>query len=294
MKLFEFLHSYGNTSTIIDVLRRERLLATSVECSNCRNQMKERKKNSTDGIAFVCNRSTCRSEKTIRTCSFFEGSKLSLCDCMLIIHLWCKNYTESLICDEFDFSNKTIIDWFRYCRDLCVFDFEHDMQMIGGPGTIVEIDETLAVKRKNHQGRAVRDGWLFGGIERRADGQFKCFLKLVYNRSAPLLTHLIREHVAVGTTIITDGWAAYSNLADFGYQHRVVIHEENFVSPENAEVHTQRIESTWSSLKRFIRSRGGNKGPHYLEYICEYVFRRKNSDVFEALMETIRDKYKFN
>ena len=139
-------------------------------------------------------------------------------------------------------------------------DFESDVTVIGGPGCIVEIDETLAVKRKNNTGRVLTVGWLFGGIERRDDTEFKCFMHLVYNRSEPHLTHMIRQHVAPGTTIITDGWPAYRNLGSAGYTHRVVIHEENFVSPIDQHVHTQRIESTWSSLMRFIRRHGTNKG----------------------------------
>jgi hypothetical protein len=95
-------------------------------------------------------------------------------------------------------------------------------------------------------------GWLFGGIERRDDGEFRCFMRLVYNRSEGHLCHLICEHIAEGTHIISDGWAAYANLSTMGYQHSVVIHDENFVSPDDSNIHTQRIESTWSSLKRFI------------------------------------------
>jgi len=119
-------------------------------------------------------------------------------------------------------------------------------------------------------------------------------MRLVYDRSAPHLSHLIREHVLPGTHIISDGWAAYRDLSTMGYRHSVVIHEENFVAPEDREVHTQRIESTWPSLKRFLRSRGGNKGPHYLEYIYEYLFRRQFDDVLGALLEAIRVKYPVN
>jgi len=122
--------------------------------------------------------------------------------------------------------------------------------MIGGVGTIVEIDETLAVKRKYNRGRVMMtDGWLFGGIERRSDGQFKCFLRMVYNRCEDHPVHLIQQHVRLGTRVITDGWGAYRNLSSYGYQHEVVIHDQNFVSPQDFSIHTQKIESTWSSLK---------------------------------------------
>jgi hypothetical protein len=213
---------------------------------------------------------------------------------MLLLHLWSKNYSEKLILNDFSFSNKTVVDWSRFCRDLCVFHFESETSVIGGPGLIVEIDETLAVKRKNNRGRVLAAGWLFGGIKRRDNGQFNCFVRLVYDRSEAHLTHLIMEHVAAGTHIMTDGWAAYQNLSSRGYSHSVVIHEDNFVSPTDLQVHTQTIEATWSSLKRFIRAHGTHKGSYYFEYICEYIFRRKFDDVFNALLDVIHNKYPFS
>ena len=47
-------------------------------------------------------------------------------------------------------------------------------------------------------------------------------------------------------------------------------------------------------LRRFIRSRGIHKGSRFLEYIREYLFRWKSSDVFDALMCTNRRKYPFD
>jgi hypothetical protein len=75
---------------------------------------------------------------------------------MLFLHLWSKNYSEKLICDDFPFSNKIVVDWSRFCRDLCVYEFENDDSIIGGPGTIVEIDETVVVKRKYNRGRVLK------------------------------------------------------------------------------------------------------------------------------------------
>jgi hypothetical protein len=291
MKFFEFLREYGDSENIIEKLRQQGLLAQDHKCPSCNEYMVCTSANNIDGLRFRCRKRSCEKEKSIRVGSFFEGSKLSLSKCMLFLHLWAKGYSEKLILEDFDFSKVTIVDWSRFCRELCVEYFETSDQRIGGPGQIVEIDETLIVRRKYNRGRVLRSGWLFGGIERRNDGQFKCFMRMVYDRSSSHLLHLIRQHVLPETHIITDGWGAYNNLASIGYQHSVVIHEENFVSPDNSDVHTQTIEATWSSLKRFIRARGGNKGGYYLEYICEYLFRRQCSDTFSALLHMMKQQY---
>jgi hypothetical protein len=293
MKLFPFLTRFGNESTITQELRNERLLACTVQCDICHENMTEKHADNGDGLMFYCWRRTCRRKKSIRIGSFFENSKLTLRQSMLFLHLWGKGYSEKLIVDDFDFSQKTVIDWSRFCRELCVYEIENDNSMIGGTGTTVEIDETLAVRRKYNRGRILSDGWIFGGIERRVDDEFKCFFVMVYNRSEDHLVHLIRERVLPGTHIITDGWPAYRNLSSFGYSHSVVIHEDNFVDPADENIHTQRIESTWCSLKRFIRSRGTFKSIHYLEYICEYLFRRRHSDTFHSILNVIRNKYPF-
>lgn len=294
MKLFRFIWEFDNHSTIVQVLRQKGLLASQILCDVCGQIMTEARAPNRDGLRFRCNHKNCRKEKSIRSGSFFEKAKLTLCECMLFLHLWCNNYSEKLIIDDFNISNKTLVDWSRFCRDLCVFHFETSNIVIGGPGCVVEIDESLAVRRKYNRGRILAAGWLFWGIQRASNGEFICFMRIVYDRSEEHLIHIIRQHVAIGTHIITDGWPAYRNLSSYGYQHSVVIHETNFISPENHDVHTQKIEATWCSLKRFIKAHGTNKGEYYIEYICEYLFRREFKNAFEALLNIIRRQYRID
>src|SRR5215467_12604046 len=115
---------------------------------------------------------------------------------MLLLHLWSKGYSEKLIIDDFSFSKQTVVDWFRFCRELGISHFESQQYIIGGLNSIVEIDEIHIVRRKNNCGRELQAGWLVGGIERRDDGQFKAFFVIVHNRSVPLLKHIISQHVA--------------------------------------------------------------------------------------------------
>lgn len=292
--MFEFLHVYGDSETIVNNLREVGLLRTQMLCTKCGDSMRLQVFGGSDGVRFECSKAGCRCSRSVRKGSFFENARVSLCSAMLLVHLWAKGYTEKLILDDYEFAIQTVVDWFRFCRDITVEHFGDEQGVIGGPGCIVEIDETIAVKRKYNRGRMLAAGWLFGGIERRNDGHFNCFMRLVYNRSGAHLKHLIQQHVAPGTHIVTDGWGGYVGLQALGYEHCVVIHEENFVSPGDPAVHTQRIEATWGSLKRFIRARGTNKGTFYAEYVCEWIFRRKFDDVFDAMLTGIRQKYNFS
>jgi hypothetical protein len=39
---------------------------------------------------------------------------------------------------------------------------------IGGPGKVVEIDESKFGRRKHHRGHPVKGQWVFGGVERES------------------------------------------------------------------------------------------------------------------------------
>lgn len=50
-------------------------------------------------------------------------------------------------------SKITMVDWYNFCRDICVKALEsHDFLKIGGVGKIVEIDVSKFGKRKYHRG----------------------------------------------------------------------------------------------------------------------------------------------
>ena len=62
---------------------------------------------------------------------------------------------------------------------------------------------------------------------------------------------IIERHVAPGTCIVSDQWAAYRNIPNwigFNYVHETVNHEQNFVDPITG-AHTQRIEAHWGHVK---------------------------------------------
>lgn len=84
---------------------------------------------------------------------------------------------------------------------------QHPIQ-IGGPGVVVEGDETYLSAKKKGRGRRVRRNpkWLLGLVER---GSNLSFITEVPNRQAATLLPLIERHVMPGTTISTDMNRAY-------------------------------------------------------------------------------------
>lgn len=78
---------------------------------------------------------------------------------------------------------------------------ESGFQQIGGVGHIVEIDESKFSKKKYGKGERLDNGtWVFGGVDRQTG---ECFMEHVEK-------HI--KWIKPGTTIYSDGWAAYRNL----------------------------------------------------------------------------------
>ena len=106
----------------------------------------------------------------------------------------------------------------------------HTDKKIGGPGLTVEIDESKFGKRKYNRGRIVDGQWVFGGICRETRDIFLVPLEN-NNRDKATLEPLLINHIAPGSTIISDCWAAYNQLGTKGFEHLTVNHTYNFVDP---------------------------------------------------------------
>jgi transposase-like protein len=159
-----------------------------------------------------------------------------------------------------------------------------DNEAIGGSGVVVEIDESKFSKRKYNCGRSLREGWVFGGIERQSR---KMFFSFVIDRTEITLLDIIKRRILPGSVIHCDMFRSYVNLELHGYTVFRVNHSENFVDPSTG-AHTQNIESAWGRLKRFMRSIGSNLGEYTDEYMMESLYREKHlNDMFDSLLHDI-------
>jgi hypothetical protein len=198
---------------------------------------------------------------------------------MLLAHLWLNNVTSTLAMGITGFSQHTITRFFACFWQLVSSTLGTEDTIIGGPGIIVEVDETKLEKRKYHRDHRVEGVWVVVGVE-RTESQ-RAFVVPVENRSRETLTALVHSHVANGSIVHTDCWGGYSGLGDvFEIEHRTVNHSQFFVDPAT-NVRTNTVEGTNFALKRAIpircRVRNGIEG-----HLAEFVWRRMHTNVLWA------------
>ena len=83
-------------------------------------------------------------------------------------------------------------------RDICIEELIGNPEPLGGPGKIVEIDESKFGKRKYNRGRLLAGQWVFGIVEKDTD---KMVMFSVPDRSTANLLPIIQQYVLPGTTI---------------------------------------------------------------------------------------------
>jgi len=238
---------------------------------------------------FKC--SKCKCYRSLFSGSWFHCMKLTCLQVVDMLFAWAGvSSSRTHVANEGRVrSAEGATDWVRYIREVCATSIADDSdEQIDGEGCIVEIDETMVTRRKYNRGRLLQQIWVFGGVERVSG---RCFFEVVADRTETTLLEIIKRRICAGTTVISDCHRSYANLSRHGFVHLTMNHSENFIDPETG-AHTQTIESLWGALKRFLRSKGRNIGPHLEEYIAEFLYRRKHDGcIFEAIVSVIARYY---
>ena len=80
-----------------------------------------------------------------------ENSNLSLQQVVKLTYYWVYKTRQDTVRRELKIvCEETLVDWYNLCREVCSEIIEKDNDKVGGPGKIVEIDESKFGKRKNH------------------------------------------------------------------------------------------------------------------------------------------------
>lgn len=275
---------HDNKSSI-QFLQRRGILHTSRKCSKG-HDMNLSVSDSQE--RWRCSRRECRQDITIRKDTWLEGSKLSFRQIVMFIYCWSSEMTNVKFTEkELDICQETTVDWNNYLREVCAFHLLQNPIIIGGPGTTVEIDESVFTRRKSNVGRVLPQQWVFGGICRETS---ECFMFAVENRRADTLMPIIQQYILPGTHIISDQWPAYNGITaapGMNYTHNTVNHSRNFVDP-NTGANTQRIERSWKAAKERNKRHNGTHRQMLDSYLCEFMWRRRLAaagiDPFDAIL----------
>ena len=105
--------------------------------------------------------------------------------------------------------------------------------------TIVEINESLFNRKRNHDGLILPRQWGLGGIcwEIR-----EYFIEIVPDRSSATLTPMILNRVRFETIIITNKWRADRSVAVSGFALLTVNRKYNIIDSQSG-AHTQNMYS---------------------------------------------------
>ncbi|XP_050501146.1 uncharacterized protein LOC126881127 [Diabrotica virgifera virgifera] len=223
------------------------IIKNSILCNICNISKNLIKRNSfSDGYIWKCH--GCGQRTSVIRDGSFSKSLLPLKKMIIIIYGFANDFPQTQIKIESGVGSPTIVDWCNFCREVCTrYLQEHPVEIGGfdenGEPITVEIDESYFSPRKYNRG-AYRPGrWIFGAVERNSG---KLFVITVAAKSEEILLPIISRMILPGSIIVSDGWRAYANIGRLEggvYEHRVVIHQQNFVDPDDASVHTQTIES---------------------------------------------------
>jgi hypothetical protein len=207
----------------------------------------------------------CRATASIKHGSWFQKSKLTFLEILLITYdIVCREPAHR-IQNELSLGKQTVTDWGMFRRETMLVFLEGCSEKIGGPNQTVQIDESKFGRRKYHRGHPVQGQWVLGGIER---GSGRLFLVPVPDRTADTLEAIIRDRIEPGTRVISDCWGA-NKPESLGYTRRTVNRSLHFMHPDTGD-HTNTTESTWHCIKLFLGPY--NRREEYVYHLAHYMF----------------------
>ncbi len=154
-------------------------------------------------------------------------------------------------------------------------------------GNKTELDETYVGGKGgyNKRGRGAENKTpVFGMVERQGN----IVAKVRVDTKRKTLMPIIREHVALGTEMMTDEYLPYRSLTKEGYVHQTVEHGAKEYA--RGDVHVNTLEGFWSQMKRSLNGTYHAVSPKHLQsYVNEFSYRYNHrlasSPIFFDLLE---------
>jgi transposase-like protein len=213
----------------------------------------------------------CREQFTVTVKTVFERSKVPLSKWLAALFMMTaskKGVSAHQIHRSLGISYKTA--WFL-CHRLREAMRTGGLAPMGGPGSIVEIDETFIGRQEGQPKRRAGAGHknvVLTLVER--DGRARSFH--VSSTTIASLLPVIRENISRESTVMTDEHVSYRRLGKEFAGHGMVHHAaEEYV---RGAVHTNTIEGYFSIFKRGMRGTYQHCSEKHLHrYLAEFDYR---------------------
>ena len=281
----EFVSMFPDEIETLKNLMTWGCLKQSMKCDSCGDEMKivlSMKKK-----VFRCNRNRCeKKEASCRSGSLFFGSKLPCRTIMKIARSWIQGESRDAAARSTKKNTETITRWYTNFREVVAGVLRTSEVKIGGPGVVVEVDETKLGKPKYHRGHRVEGVWVVFGLERTEER--RAFCVQVPCRDGETLERIISTFVAEGSIVYTDGWKGYTGIAsNCNVQHYTVNHSRFFKDPDTG-ICTNGVEGLNCALKESVL-RQHRTEDRVSGCLAEFTWKRANKNrLCEAFIEALK------
>ena len=141
----------------------------------------------------------------------------------------------------------------------------------------VEVDECEigGVEKGRTSGRSLtaKAAEVVVAVEVGGQGSGRIRMRVVPDASGPTLTDFVRDTVAPGAVVHTDGWIGYAPLAQTGYDHRPRSQRTAKKAGDPDPV-MPRVHRAISNFKSWLRGTHRSVSKEHLQvYLDEFVFR---------------------
>jgi hypothetical protein len=296
--LFAFFEKFRTDAHAVEYLIEKSILRETGFCDQCEKGMSLQKSTkSIDGRALRCTK--CKRLKSIRSGTILEKSKITAREFLLFLYHWCNESSINQLSTYTGISRSTCVEYADILRDIVSWKFENEDNKLGGPGHIVQVDESVIYKAKYNRGHALFEPtkWVFGIYDITTSLGAVFF---VPDRSSESLLPLIQAHIEPGSEIHSDQWRAYSGIRHLPVQppfiHKTVNHSLWFKDPET-EVHTNNIEAYWASVKGIFKRLRGTSRAKTASYLDLHMYKERYGKappiLFDCILGDIDRKYMF-
>ena len=148
---------------------------------------------------------------------------------------------------------------------------------VGGPGMIVEADETELAPSRKTKGAGKRNRANYKRFVALVERDGKVRSAVIDGRDMKDVRAAVREHLHPESILHTDGAQFYKGMMPVG-QHESVDHNKMYARDSNAgRVHTNTAEGYFSIFKRGLVGTYQHVSPAHLpRYLAEFDFRMNN------------------